>query len=164
MCGPHRKRPAAEDEDASFANLPSDSAYAVFISSLRAPAVKGAALLQDASQLGEPVIVYTGPPRKLGDPLLATANPKPVKPASRAATKPATAALIPTSPTAASGKGKAAKPRGQATVTTSKPPTTPAPKTAITTPEKPAQKSAQKSATKTSQKAPAQKPKAEQKQ
>src|SRR4051794_16278131 len=52
MCGPHRKRPATEDEDAALVNAPSDSAYAVFLSSLRVANGKGAPLLQDA-QLGE---------------------------------------------------------------------------------------------------------------
>ena len=90
MCGPHRKRPAAEDEDASFANLPSDSAYGVFLSSLRAPPGKGAALLQD-TQLGEPVVVFTGPPRALGAPQLASTGAKAAKPGSKTAAKPAIA-------------------------------------------------------------------------
>ena len=65
MCGPHRKRPATEDEDPSLASLPANSAYAVFLSSLRAPAAKGAPLLQDA-ELGEPLVVYTGPQAATG--------------------------------------------------------------------------------------------------
>jgi D-alanyl-D-alanine carboxypeptidase len=58
MCGPHRKRPATEDEDEIMpANTGPDSPYGIFLSSLR-PKVKGA-LLQDAN-IGEPVLVYTG--------------------------------------------------------------------------------------------------------
>jgi D-alanyl-D-alanine carboxypeptidase len=159
MCGPHRKRAATEDEDATLVNAPSDSAYAVFLSSLRAPSGKGAPLLPQETRLGEPVVVYTGPARKPGDPLLATANPKP----SKAARKPATAALIPTT-TAAASKGKLPKPRVQTTIATSKSVQSTAPKTTIAAPEKPAQKPAQKTATKTSPKAPAAKPKAEPKQ
>src|ERR1700732_1345484 len=46
MCGSHRKRPAAEEEEqgADGANAPSDSPYAVFLSSLR-PQPKGGNLL-----------------------------------------------------------------------------------------------------------------------
>jgi len=60
MCGGHRKRPATEDEDdVVAANTGPESPYAVFLSSLRPPKTKGAALLQD-SKIGEPVLVYTG--------------------------------------------------------------------------------------------------------
>jgi D-alanyl-D-alanine carboxypeptidase len=59
MCGNHRKRPATEDEDdVAAANTSPDSPYAAFLSSLR-PKTKGAALLQETN-LGEPVLVYTG--------------------------------------------------------------------------------------------------------
>ena len=81
MCGPHRKRPAAEEEEgveAAAPNASSDSAYATFLSSLR-PQPKGAALLQDA-ELGEPVVVYTGPTRAPGTQV-ATTDPKSAKPA-----------------------------------------------------------------------------------
>src|SRR5712691_1051249 len=60
MCGGHRKRPATEDEDdVVAANTSPDSPYAVFLSSLRPPKTKNAALLQE-SNIGEPVLVYTG--------------------------------------------------------------------------------------------------------
>src|SRR5207247_546071 len=43
MCGSHRKRPAAEeDEDPALANVAASSAYAVFLSSLRPAAGKSA--------------------------------------------------------------------------------------------------------------------------
>jgi D-alanyl-D-alanine carboxypeptidase len=59
MCGPHRKRPATEDEDEILpANTGPESPYGVFLSSLNPPKVRGA-LLQDVN-LGEPVLVYTG--------------------------------------------------------------------------------------------------------
>jgi D-alanyl-D-alanine carboxypeptidase len=60
MCGGHRKRPATEDEDEVIAaNADPDSAYAVFLSSLRPPKTKDAALMQDG-KIGEPVLVHTG--------------------------------------------------------------------------------------------------------
>ena len=59
MCGGHRKRPATEDEDEILpANTGPESPYGVFLSGLNPPRAKGA-LLQD-SNLGEPVLVYTG--------------------------------------------------------------------------------------------------------
>ena len=59
MCGSHRKRPATEDEDEVLAtNNDPSSPYAVFLSSLRPPKVKGALL--NGGDAGEPVVVYTG--------------------------------------------------------------------------------------------------------
>jgi D-alanyl-D-alanine carboxypeptidase len=59
MCGGHRKRPATEDEDEVLAtNSDPNSPYAVFLSSLRPPKVKGALL--NGGDAGEPVVVYTG--------------------------------------------------------------------------------------------------------
>jgi D-alanyl-D-alanine carboxypeptidase len=74
MCGPHRKRPATEDEDDLVANNP-ESPYAVFLASLRPAKAKGAAPLQ---QMGEPVLVYTGtkPPAPGSQ---ASSEPKPEK-------------------------------------------------------------------------------------
>ena len=59
MCGPHRKRPASEDEDDLVVNNNPESPYAVFLASLHPGKAKGAAPLQDG-KLGEPVLVYTG--------------------------------------------------------------------------------------------------------
>jgi D-alanyl-D-alanine carboxypeptidase len=92
MCGPHRKRPAAEDEDDTGINTASGSPYATFLAALRPPATKGAALLQDV-KLGEPVTVFTGPARKPGT-LVASVDPKPdpkAKPGTRAAAAAASA-------------------------------------------------------------------------
>jgi D-alanyl-D-alanine carboxypeptidase len=114
MCGAHRKRQATEDEDEALgANVPSDSPYAIFLSSLRSPKTKGAALMQEVNT-GEPVVVYTGPHRKPGEPIPMTEPPK-----SKAAAKPkpgAKTAAGNTSGTDADGtakpkpKAKAAKP------------------------------------------------------
>ena len=67
MCGKHRKRQATEDEDdsAAVSSFSSDSAYSVFLSSLRA--TNGKANLLQELQMGEPVVVFTGPPKKQGD-------------------------------------------------------------------------------------------------
>jgi D-alanyl-D-alanine carboxypeptidase len=167
MCGPHRKRPATEDEDASFANLPSDSAYAVFLSSLRAPA-KGAPLLQD-SQLGEPVVVFTGPPRALAAPQLASTGAKAAKPGSKTAVKPAvaSASVIASKPRTTAAKTPNAKtatatPQSKTATATSQS------KTATAAAPKASPKTAAKTAAKTSSPktspATAQKPKAEEKQ
>jgi D-alanyl-D-alanine carboxypeptidase len=83
MCGPHRKRQATEDEDEAFGTqVSADSPYAVFLSSLRSPKTKNAGLMQEAN-LGEPVVVYTGPHRKPGEPIPNVDPPKP-----KAAAKP----------------------------------------------------------------------------
>jgi len=73
----------------------------LFLSSLRPPA-KGASLLQIEANLGEPVPVFTGPPRGQGaNPAsqMAAADAKPVKPAkgSKTAAAPpvATASVVP---------------------------------------------------------------------
>ena len=86
MCGSHRKRQATEDEDEALgANQNPDSPYGVFLSSLR-PKTKGASLLQDGGA-GAPVVVYTGPARKPGDPIPTTADVKPKKPSKSAKSK-----------------------------------------------------------------------------
>jgi D-alanyl-D-alanine carboxypeptidase len=99
MCGNHRKRPAAEEEEeAAGPAPPADSPYAAFLSSLRPPP-KGASLLQIEANLGEPVPVFTGPPRGQGAaaPQMASADGKPVKPAKgkTAAAPVATASVVP---------------------------------------------------------------------
>jgi D-alanyl-D-alanine carboxypeptidase len=102
MCGPHRKRPAAEEEEqeAGGSTLPADSPYAVFLSSLR-PQAKGASLLQTEANLGEPVVVFTGAPKGQGTipatTQVASADAKPAKPPKPdpkiAAAKPAAPAV-----------------------------------------------------------------------
>ena len=108
MCGPHRKRPATEDEEEiAPTSFGPDSPYGVFISSLRAPKTKGN-LLQDAN-MGEPVLVYTGTkPPAPGAPAEAK---KPAK-KKAAATKPAAAGKEgATSDTPAAADEPASKPK-----------------------------------------------------
>jgi D-alanyl-D-alanine carboxypeptidase len=103
MCGKHRKRQATEDEDdsAAIASIASDSPYAVFLSSLRAPSGKQN-LLMDA-RIGEPVTVFTGTgaAKKPGDPAapkIATADPKAKsgsKNTAKPPARPATASAVP---------------------------------------------------------------------
>jgi D-alanyl-D-alanine carboxypeptidase len=109
MCGSHRKRPAAEEEEqeANGTTLPADSPYAVFLSSLR-PQAKGANLLQREVNLGEPVAVFTGPPKGQGTPLgttqIASVDAKLVKPGKPGA-KTTVANPSPTGPAVASVAG-----------------------------------------------------------
>jgi D-alanyl-D-alanine carboxypeptidase len=157
MCGPHRKRPAAEEDDPGV-DTASGSPYAVFLSALRPPATKGAALLQDV-KLGEPVPVFTGPARKPG-PLVASVDIKPDPKAKRGAAtavQPASAAVPWTSfssgglannpppELAAAPPGGAgaipiprARPRPVVQRTSQVPPVPPAPKSIIAVPPKPA--------------------------
>ncbi len=86
MCGSHRKRQATEDEDEALGvNQSPDSPYGIFLSSLRAK-TKGASLLQEGGMV-QPVVVYTGPARKPGDPIPTTADVKPKKTSKSAKTK-----------------------------------------------------------------------------
>ncbi len=65
ICNGHRKKPAAEDEDADAGGEGSggvDTPFSAVLSSLRAPTPHGAALLNDLGA-ATPVVVYTGPTR-----------------------------------------------------------------------------------------------------
>jgi D-alanyl-D-alanine carboxypeptidase len=64
VCGRHRKRPAAEDEEdeAGGESGGVDTPFSALLSSLRAPTPKGAALLSDFGAV-TPTVVYTGPTR-----------------------------------------------------------------------------------------------------
>ena len=66
VCGRHRKRPAAEDEeDEAGGESGVDTPFSALLSSLRAPTPKGAALLSDFGAV-TPTVVYTGPTRTPG--------------------------------------------------------------------------------------------------
>ena len=63
VCGRHRKRPAAEDEEVEAGGESGvDTPFSALLSSLRAPTPKGAALLSDFGAV-TPTVVYTGPTR-----------------------------------------------------------------------------------------------------
>jgi D-alanyl-D-alanine carboxypeptidase len=89
MCGAHRKRQAAENEDDLVAsNDAPDSPYATFLASLR-PRTKSAALLQEA-EMGEPVLVFTGAkPPPPGTVQALPGEGKPKKKTATASVKPA---------------------------------------------------------------------------
>jgi D-alanyl-D-alanine carboxypeptidase len=135
MCGPHRKRPATEDEDDVVANNP-ESPYAVFLASLRPAKAKGAAPLQ---QLGEPVLVYTGtkPPAPGSQ---AASEPKPEKKKS-AAIKPA-AAKDKDAASAPTSAAPATKPKRKSTAEKDGAPSTPAAASGDTAATKPKPKPA----------------------
>ena len=61
-CGPHRKRPAAEDEEVSFNNNDGDgsSPLAFMLQNLRAPNPKASQLLGQQVSLAPPVDVFVG--------------------------------------------------------------------------------------------------------
>jgi len=112
MCGGHRKRPATEDEDDIVAsNSGPDSPYGIFLSSLR-PKTKGAAMLQE-SNLGEPVLVYTGTKPPPPGTLQAWGEGKPKPEKKKIAGKP------PADKDAAKNSPKGA---GAPTAATAKPP------------------------------------------
>jgi len=71
MCGPKRKRPAAEDEDddVGVSTENNDSGVSMFTAGLQAPHIKVSDLLAMPAAAATPVIVYTGPTRT-GDALL----------------------------------------------------------------------------------------------
>jgi D-alanyl-D-alanine carboxypeptidase len=87
MCGAHRKRPAAEEEEQQASDTPADSPYAVFLSALR-PQAKGASPLPSEANLGAPVVVFTGPAKGRGAnqaTQVATADARSPKPGTRTA-------------------------------------------------------------------------------
>ena len=117
MCGKHRKRPAAEDEELDAeasengngavaagnvgAGDGDSSQFSVLLSALRAPTPKNLNLLLTDPGPVVPVVVYTGPTRAVPPqdtdvkPVHAKPRPKPKKPkiaAAPAAEKPAPAA------------------------------------------------------------------------
>lgn len=67
MCGPKRKRPAAEDEDddveIATGTESSDGNPSMYAAGLQPPTIKTSELLAGAAALAPPVIVYTGPTR-----------------------------------------------------------------------------------------------------
>jgi D-alanyl-D-alanine carboxypeptidase len=109
MCGKHRKRPAAENEDDTISvDAGADSPYTVFLSSLNPPKTKAAELLLQDVKLGEPVLVYTGtkPPAPKAQAAASDSTKK--KTATTKLPAPKDAAAIAATP---SGSGATTKPR-----------------------------------------------------
>ncbi len=113
ICGPHRKKPATEEEESAGSEENSAEAgtpFSVLLSSLRAPTPKGAALLSDQGSVA-PIIVYTGPTRTQAQ--IATlsaideAAPRQKKKGAKTAAKPAEAEAA--EPNSAHGKNAGPK-------------------------------------------------------
>ncbi len=118
VCGPHRKRLAAEDEEEEVNNQPGagepNSPLSALLSALRAPVPKGAALLSDQG-VGTPVVVYAGPTRSPAE-LAALAAIQPASPhKKRPGAKTAAAKPMDEKPTDAKPKTADAKPADQKT-------------------------------------------------
>jgi D-alanyl-D-alanine carboxypeptidase len=130
MCGPHRKRPATEEDDPDAVDdsgnanpnansNASPSQFSVLLSALRAPTPKNLALLPDAGPV-VPTIVYTGPTRSPAqvDALAAlpeAADPAPKKTkkkAAKAGTKAAAATPAADGTATVTGQAKTGKPSG----------------------------------------------------
>jgi len=132
VCGKHRKRPAAEDEELDAegseagnggvaagnvgAGDGSSSQFSVLLSALRAPSPKNLNMLLTDPGPVVPVVVYTGPTRAVppqeSDVKAVHAKPKPKKPKVAAAPtgeKPAAE-----KPAAGAAKPKAAAPKPKA--------------------------------------------------
>jgi D-alanyl-D-alanine carboxypeptidase len=115
MCGKHRKRPAAEDEEVDaggVAQAAGDSGqqFSFLLSALRAPSPANANLLSDAGPV-VPIVVYTGPTRAVPDVAVAA----PDRASGR--TRPGAPAVAASGPAAAwtpfSSPAMAASPAGE---------------------------------------------------
>lgn len=107
VCGKGRRRPPSEEaENDPLSDVPSDSPYAAFLSTLRGPgkSVSGP-LLQDV-RLGEPVRVFTGPPHAPSE--VAPAEAKTKGKSKTAKGKKAGEAKVATAPTVPEAKKKTA--------------------------------------------------------
>jgi D-alanyl-D-alanine carboxypeptidase len=108
MCGPHRKRPAAEDADdepatqANGAN-PSESPQGFMLSSLPPANGKPSALLGPVVGVANPVVVHAGPAKKPAETQFAAARERlakagklarGAKPGDKPGDKPATVAAV----------------------------------------------------------------------
>lgn len=104
MCGKHRKRPAAESEDAdddqintSNSNGDPSSAHSFTLSTLRATIAKPSALIGPLQPSMEPVVVYVGPNKNKNqaDTQLAGSKKKGVSVATAGANAAAAVAAVP---------------------------------------------------------------------
>jgi D-alanyl-D-alanine carboxypeptidase len=76
MCGPHRKRPAAEkaDDDSTTADTGSDSPRSFMVSSLPPINDKPSSLLSPRPAVVHPIVVYAGPNKKPAETQFAAAR------------------------------------------------------------------------------------------
>jgi len=113
ICGPHRKKPATEEEEAAGSEengAEAGTPFSVLLSSLRAPTPKGAALLSDQGAVA-PIVVYTGPTRTPAQiatlSAIEEAAPRHKKKGTKTAAKPAEEEATDTNST----RGKSAEPK-----------------------------------------------------
>jgi D-alanyl-D-alanine carboxypeptidase len=111
ICGPHRKRPAEdEEEETNNENGGVDTPFSALLSSLRAPTPKGAALLTDFGAV-TPTVVYTGPTRTPAQ--LANLNDNEATPRHKKKDAAKTAVAKPTDEKSTDGKAGEAKPAAE---------------------------------------------------
>jgi D-alanyl-D-alanine carboxypeptidase len=94
MCGPHRKRPAAEeadDDEPTTASRDSGAPAGFKLSSLPPTQVKPSSLLGPAAAM-TPVVVFAGPGKKSAEAQIAAARGKPSKGRNDKSTQVASAA------------------------------------------------------------------------
>jgi D-alanyl-D-alanine carboxypeptidase len=104
ICGGHRKKPPADDEEDQAEGSADDpnGSFSTLLSALRAPARKGAALLSDQGITVPPAVVYTGPTRNQSELARLEAEPAAAHHKKKGAGK--TAAAKPTGQSATDGK------------------------------------------------------------
>jgi len=135
MCGPHRKRPAAEDadDDEPAASAETDSQRTFMLSNLKGSVAKPSALIANEVPVGPPVVVSVVAPKK---PAVqpgsnpdapaqagATAASPEAAPAAKARPKPATAAHRPKKPAPQTAAPKPTAAKATATKPTATKPT-----------------------------------------
>jgi D-alanyl-D-alanine carboxypeptidase len=130
MCGPHRKRPATEEDDPdaiddngnanpNAASNAAPSQFSVLLSALRAPTPKNLALLPDPGPV-VPTVVYTGPTRSAAQVDALAALPEAADPAPKKAKKKVAkadtkaAAVTPPAQGTVTVQAKTGKPTGSA--------------------------------------------------
>jgi D-alanyl-D-alanine carboxypeptidase len=106
MCGKHRKRPAAETEDAeddsgqvnASTNTGDRNSQAFTLSNLRAGIAKPSSLIGPLQPSMEPVVVYVGPSKAKADTQIAGAKKKGVSVATAGGDAAAAVAAVPGGP------------------------------------------------------------------
>ena len=139
MCGPHRKRPAAEDadDDEPPTSADNDSQRAFMLSNLKGSVAKPSALIANTIPVGPPVVVWAGPPRKVAAaPATPAKTDAPAQPGTLSATPPAWPDTTRFTPPKARPKVKRA-PNAAAAKPTAAKPTAVSPNAAKPTPAKP---------------------------
>lgn len=128
MCGPKRKRPAAESDDADEeVNAGNGDGSVSLYTSLRGPGTRWSDLIGPVPPLVDVAVVYTGPKRS-GAALATVTTETPVKPKPKPQARPkATAAVSPAAKPEAKPQAKPAAASPKPAATAAKPATAPKP-------------------------------------